>query len=114
MNGENLMIGSFWTMWDFSKKKKGPVRLTVRLPLVNTYLLSVLQSQCYGESSFIFQDIFTQSRKVVFKKIKENILVQILPSGKKALETSQIRKVAVNKSIWSQHFVVSKKKKPPD
>ena len=38
----------------------------------------------------------------------------ILQSGEKSLETGEIRKMAVNKSEWSQHFVVSKKKKPPD
>ena len=37
----------------------------------------------------------------------------ILP-GEKALEANEIRKMAVNKSKWSQLFVVSKKKKPPD
>ena len=34
-----------------------------------------------------------------------------LPSGEKFLESSEIRKMAVNKSIRSQHFVFSK---PPD
>ena len=38
----------------------------------------------------------------------------ILQSGEKSLEAGEIRKMAVNKSEWSQLFVVSKKKKPPD
>ena len=38
----------------------------------------------------------------------------ILQSGEKSLEAAEIRKMAVKKSEWSQVFVVSKKKKPPD
>ena len=38
----------------------------------------------------------------------------ILQSGEKSLEVGVIRKMAVNKSEWSQLFVVPKKKKPPD
>ena len=39
---------------------------------------------------------------------------QILQSGEKSLEAGEIRKMTVNKSEWSQFFVVSMKKKPPD
>ena len=38
----------------------------------------------------------------------------ILQSGEKFLEAGEIKKMSVNKSEWSQFFVVSKKKKPPD
>ena len=38
----------------------------------------------------------------------------ILQSGVKSVEPAEIRKMAVNKSEWSQPFVLSKKKKTPD
>ena len=38
----------------------------------------------------------------------------ILSSGEKALEPNNIRKMTVNKSMWIQKFVVSKKKKPTE
>ena len=44
---------------------------------------------------------------------RQQISSHLLP-GEKALEATEIWKIAVNKSAWNKHFVVSKKKKPPD
>ena len=44
---------------------------------------------------------------------RQQISSHLLP-GEKALEATEIWKIAVNKSSWNKHFVVSKKKKPPD
>ena len=38
----------------------------------------------------------------------------ILPSEEKDLEDPEIKKMSVKKSMWSKHFVVSKKKKLAD
>ena len=39
---------------------------------------------------------------------------QIIQSAEKSLEVGEIRKMVVNKSEWSQLYVMSKKEKPPD
>ena len=44
---------------------------------------------------------------------RQQISSHLLP-GEKALEATEIWKIAVNKSAWNKHFVVFKKKKPPD
>ena len=47
-------------------------------------------------------------------KYLNQISSHILLSGEKSLKAEEIRKMAVKKSEWSQLFVLSKKKKPPD
>ena len=49
------------------------------------------------------------------KKVYLNqILSHPLPFDEKVLKTDEIRKMAMNKSIWSKNFAVSMKKKPSD
>ena len=48
------------------------------------------------------------------KKFLDKITFQSVPSGEKALEANEIRKMAVNKSKRCQLFVGYKKKMPPN
>ena len=47
------------------------------------------------------------------RTFRQQISSHLLPD-EKALEATEIWKIAVNESVWNKHFVVSKKKKPQD
>ena len=99
------------------------LRYTTKINAKRFFFLSSFTSHCIRTSTdepanrfVIYQSMIKSSLRSGAPRTTflNQISSHILQSGEKSLEAGEIRKMAMNKSEWSQLFVVSKKKKPPD
>ena len=80
-------------------------------------MLGIKQSRDHVTNQSMYQFIGQVPLRKTIRERQTTYLNQIsshiLQSGEQSLEAWEIRKIAMNKSKWSQLFVVSKKKNPP-
>ena len=117
--GVKYVLTSTRFKWYYWKLLQNVILILLREMICEHQLKFTGHSICmpkYGPANrfFIYESKIKSSVRpdAPTKTYLNQISPNCLPSDEKALEAK--RKMAVNKSICSQHFVVSKKKKYPD